>query len=133
MRAVHHGGDDPVLHGGHRVREAVSAQEPFADAHVQPLRLHVPQGLQALLHVQGGRHEEVAHHRSQDQRASHPEEDYGRGRGEIRFSTISHTHLHKDVCVNFFIIKHRKALLHCRLDCSCAVSQVAHSLHPHER
>ncbi|PRD30165.1 UNVERIFIED_CONTAM: hypothetical protein NCL1_27244 [Trichonephila clavipes] len=80
VRAVHHGRHDPVLHGGHRVRQAVEAQEPLPDPHVQQVRVCLPQGGQALLHVQGGRHEEVAYHWSHRQRSSHQEEDHGRGR-----------------------------------------------------
>lgn len=74
MSPEYHRGDDPGVHGGGGVREAVQAQEADPDPTVQQTRGHLSAGRRAVPHVPRGRHEEVAHHRGPRPRSAHQEE-----------------------------------------------------------
>ncbi|XP_046987538.1 uncharacterized protein LOC124589717 isoform X1 [Schistocerca americana] len=71
---------DTGVHGGHRVRQAVAAQEADADAAVQPARRHLPAGRLPLPHVPRRRHAQVAHCRGARARPDHPQEGDEGGR-----------------------------------------------------
>lgn len=55
--------DSASIYGGHRVRQAVAAEEAHPDAPLLPQRRHLPEGRPALSHVPGRRHAQEPHHR----------------------------------------------------------------------
>lgn len=70
---------DPGVHGGSGVRQTVQAAEEDADAALFQERGHMSSGQRAVLHVQGGRHEEESHHRGSREGSVDPASNYGRG------------------------------------------------------
>ena len=69
------------IYGGHRVRQALAAEEAHADPAVLAQCCHLPEGRTALSHVPRGRHEEEPHHRGPRPRP----DDQAKGR---RLNTI---------------------------------------------
>lgn len=59
--------DDPMLYGGHRVREVVPAEKTLPDASVQSTRGNLPSRRQTLSAVPCGRYAKIAHYRHQHQ------------------------------------------------------------------
>lgn len=71
MSAEHHGRDDPSVHGGSGVRQAIAAQEAHADSALQQTRRHLSARRRADSHVPSRRHAQESHHRGARARPAH--------------------------------------------------------------